>query len=94
MPRALWNGYVLAESDDTIMVEGNHYFPREALRDEFFTVSDKRTTCAWKGQATYFDVTVDGVTNRNAAWTYPEPKPKAKHIKDYVAFWGGVKVLP
>lgn len=90
--QAIWNGTVLAESDDTVVVEGNHYFPREALREAHFEPSDHRTTCPWKGEAHYFHVVVDGERNENAAWTYPEPKAAASEIKDHVAFWRGVEV--
>ena len=94
MPKAVWNGQVVAESDETIMVEGSHYFPPDSVHRRYLTESDKTTTSAWKGEASYFDVEVDGQLNRNAAWTYHDPKPKAQHIKDYVAFWGGIKIVP
>jgi uncharacterized protein (DUF427 family) len=93
MPRAIWNDTVLAESDDTVVVEGNHYFPREALRTEHFEPSEKTTWCPWKGTASYFTVKADGAENPDAAWYYPEPKRKAAHIKDRVAFWRGVEVV-
>lgn len=92
--QAIWNGAVLADSDDTIMIEGNYYFPRESLNDEYFTATDTHTICSWKGEASYFSVTVDGQVNADAAWTYPEPLPAADQIKGYVAFWRGVEVLP
>lgn len=92
MARATWNGVVLAESDDTIIVEGNHYFPRDSLVAEHFQESSQHTRCPWKGKASYFDVVVDGQVNRGAAWYYPKPKPAAADIKDYVAFWRGVSV--
>lgn len=92
MVRATWNGVVLAESDATIRLEGNHYFPPEALDPEYFSPSDRRSTCPWKGQARYYDVTVEGKVNRAAAWYYPEPKPAAEIIRDRVAFWHGVRV--
>jgi len=92
MVQAVWNGQVIAESDDTIMVEGNHYFPPQAVKDEFFQENTKNTTCPWKGVASYYDVVVDGDTNAGAAWYYPQPKDAAKEIKDYVAFWKGVQV--
>ena len=88
----MWNGAVLAESDDTVVVEGNHYFPVTALHREHFRPSDTHTTCAWKGIASYYDVVVDGTVNKDAAWYYPEPKDAAKQILDRVAFWKGVKV--
>ena len=90
--KASWNGATIAESDDTIVIEGNHYFPREAIRQEYFQESNTHTTCPWKGEASYFSVVVDGETNKDAAWYYPNPKPAAAEIKDHVAFWRGVKV--
>lgn len=90
--KAIWNGTVLAESDDTVVVEGNHYFPPESLHREHLRESDHHTTCPWKGEASYYTVAVDGETNENAAWTYPEPKAAAAQIKDHVAFWRGVEV--
>lgn len=90
--KAVWNGAVLAESDDTVVVEGNHYFPVTALHREHFRPSDTHTTCGWKGVASYYDVVVDGTVNKDAAWYYPEPKDAAKQILDRVAFWKGVKV--
>lgn len=90
--QALWNGKVIAESDDTVAVEGNHYFPADAIRAEYFKPSDAHTTCPWKGVASYYDIVVDGKVNRGAAWYYPEPKPSAKQIRGRVAFWCGVDV--
>jgi uncharacterized protein (DUF427 family) len=90
--KATWNGAVLAESDDTVVVENNHYFPVNALHREHFRPSDTHTTCGWKGVASYYDVVVDGTVNKDAAWYYPEPKHAAKQILDRVAFWKGVKV--
>lgn len=92
MARAVWNGAVLAESSDTVVVEGNHYFPMESVNREYFMDSDSTSRCPWKGTANYFDVEVGGEVNRGAAWTYHEPKPAATDIKDRVAFWRGVKV--
>lgn len=92
MVRATWNGAVLAESDETIIVEGNHYFPRASITPEYFVESSQHTRCPWKGMASYFDVVVDGKANAGAAWYYPDPKPAAADIKDYVAFWRGVAV--
>jgi uncharacterized protein (DUF427 family) len=92
MAKAVWNGKVLAESDETVIVEGNHYFPRESVNNEFLQESNHHTVCPWKGVASYFDVVVDGQTNRNAAWYYPEPKPAANMIKGRIAFWKGVQV--
>jgi len=90
--RAIWNGVVLAESDDTVIVEGNHYFPVESLRSEHFVASSHRSRCFWKGVAFYFDVVVDGERNANAAWYYPEPSDAAQKITGHVAFWHGVRV--
>jgi uncharacterized protein (DUF427 family) len=91
--RAIWHDVVLAESDDTVVVEGNHYFPVESLRRENFRASDHRSVCPWKGTASYYDVVVGGKVNANAAWYYPEPKEAAMQIKDRVAFWKGVEVV-
>jgi uncharacterized protein (DUF427 family) len=93
MMKAIWNGAVLAESDQTIVVEGNHYFPPDAIRSEYFKNSGTHTTCPWKGVASYHSIVVDGKTNPNAAWYYPAPKDPAKQIADYVAFWRGVQVV-
>ena len=90
--KALWNDAVLAESDDTIVIEGNHYFPPESIDRSRFSPSEKHTTCPWKGEASYYDVVVDGEVNENAAWYYPEPKDAAEEIRDYVAFWNGVEI--
>ncbi|MEX2604667.1 MAG: DUF427 domain-containing protein [Gracilimonas sp.] len=90
--KAIWNDTVVAESDDTKFIEGNHYFPEESINKEYFNPSDYKTGCPWKGTAFYFDLKVDGEKNKNAAWYYPEPKDAAKEIKNYVAFWNGVKV--
>jgi len=92
MAKAIWNGEVLAESDETVIVEGNHYFPPASVNTEFFTGSDTNSRCFWKGTANYYDVVVDGEVNRDAAWYYPTPSDAAAEIKDYVAFWRGVKV--
>ena len=94
MPKAIWNGAVLAESDRTEIVEGNHYFPPSAIRREYFRGSDTHTVCGWKGTASYYDIEVDGKRNDGAAWFYPDPKPAAANIAGYVAFWKGVKVEP
>jgi uncharacterized protein (DUF427 family) len=90
--RAIWNGKVIAESDDTVVVEGNHYFPRESVDESVLVDSSTQTTCPWKGQASYFSLEVDGDTNRDAAWYYPTPKSAAAEIRDRVAFWRGVTV--
>lgn len=92
MARAIWNGVVLAESDHTEMVEGNHYFPPDSINREYFKDSRTHTTCPWKGQASYYTVVVNGQENRDAAWYYPHPKDAAAQIKDHVAFWRGVRV--
>lgn len=92
--RAVWNGAVLAESDETIVVEGNHYFPPSSLNREHFVASHRQTSCPWKGQASYYTIEVDGQRNDAAAWTYRKPKAAAAQLRDYVAFWHGVKVLP
>jgi len=90
--RAIFNGAVIAESEDTVVVEGNHYFPPESLRREYFTESRAHTLCFWKGIAFYYTVTVDGVSSRDAAWYYPHPSPLARKMKDRVAFWRGIEV--
>jgi uncharacterized protein (DUF427 family) len=92
MPRAIWNGVVVAESPHTEVVEGNHYFPPDAIHAEYFRPSEKHTTCGWKGQASYYDIAVGDAVNRDAAWYYPAPLPAAAKIKGYVAFWKGVTV--
>ena len=92
--KAIWNGTVIAASQDTVVVEGNHYFPPDSLHREYFADSDTTTTCPWKGQASYFTITVAGQDNPDAAWVYRNPSPAAANIKDYVAFWRGVQVLP
>jgi len=90
--KALWNNQLLAESDDTVIVDGNHYFPADSLRHELFTTSDTTTTCHWKGVAHYYSIVVDGEANSDAAWYYPEPKPAAEEIRGRVAFWHGVEI--
>jgi uncharacterized protein (DUF427 family) len=92
MAKAIWEGAVLAESDATVEVEGNQYFPPQAINSEYFKPSDKHTTCPWKGLASYYHVEVNGKRNADAAWFYPEPKSAAQEIKGHVAFWKGVKV--
>jgi uncharacterized protein (DUF427 family) len=94
MAKAIWNGVVLAESDKTQLVEGNLYFPPDAIRREYFRKSDAHTVCGWKGTANYFDLVVEDKTNSQAAWYYPEPTAEAAAIKDHVAFWKGVQVIP
>lgn len=90
--KAVWNNTVVAESDDTVVVENNHYFPSESLRMEYFEPSSKTSVCGWKGTANYYSITVDGQTNIDAAWHYPEAKPGADNIRGRVAFWKGVTV--
>ncbi|GAA0468111.1 DUF427 domain-containing protein [Parasphingorhabdus litoris] len=92
MVTAKWNGAVIAESNDTVVVEGNHYFPRNAVKTDVLTNSDKTTFCPWKGTASYHTIVVDGATNADAAWYYPDPKNAAQEIKDRIAFWNGVEV--
>jgi uncharacterized protein (DUF427 family) len=90
--KAIWNGAVLAESDETIVIEGNHYFPAHSINKEYFQASDTRTICGWKGEASYFNVVANGETNSDAAWYYAAPKDAAREIENYVAFWKGVEV--
>ncbi len=90
--KATWHGTTLAESDATVVVEGNHYFPPESVKTEYFTDSPTHSTCPWKGEASYRTIEVDGETNADAAWYYPEPKEAAAEIKDHYAFWKGVEV--
>lgn len=92
MVRATWNGEVIAESDDTVVVEGNHYFPKDAVRDDVLVASDTTSVCPWKGTASYYSVVVDGEQNVDAAWFYPTPKDAAAEITGRVAFWRGVQV--
>jgi len=92
MPRATWNGAVVAESSKTVVVEGNHYFPPDAIRKEYFQPSTTHTECGWKGTASYYSLSVNGQTNPDAAWYYPTPKDAAKEIAGHVAFWKGVKI--
>lgn len=94
MPRAIWKGKVLADSDQTVMVEGNHYFPPETVNREYFAQSESHTVCPWKGVARYFNIKVDSQINYDAAWYYPKPSEAAKIIKGYIAFWRGVEVIP
>ena len=92
--KATWNGAVIARSDDTVVVDGNHYFPADALDRQYVTFSNHRTTCAWKGEAHYYSLLVNGELNPDAAWYYPDPKPEAEMVKDRVAFWKGVMIEP
>jgi uncharacterized protein (DUF427 family) len=90
--QAVWNGAVLAESDRTVIVEGNHYFPPEDVNMDLLEPSPHHSLCFWKGRASYYDAVVDGERNRTAAWYYPKPSPPARKIKDHVAFWHGVEI--
>ncbi|MET0383757.1 MAG: DUF427 domain-containing protein [Burkholderiaceae bacterium] len=90
--KAIWNGAVVADSDDIVVVEGNHYFPESSLKREYVTFSNHRTSCPWKGQAHYYTLVVDGEMNPEAVWYYPEPTEAAAEIKGRVAFWKGVEV--
>jgi uncharacterized protein (DUF427 family) len=91
--KAVWNDEVIAESNDTIVVENNHYFPKGSVKEEFLKPSDTHTHCPWKGEASYYTLHVDGKDNKDAAWFYPDPKDAAKNIENYVAFWKGVQVV-
>ncbi len=91
--KAIWNNKIIAESSKTIVIENNHYFPADSINKEFFKNSNMHSTCPWKGEASYYSIEVDGKTNKDAAWFYPNPKEKAEQIKNYVAFWKGVKVI-
>ena len=92
MAKAIWENTVIAESDRTIEVEGNQYFPADAIKPEFFKASNKHTECPWKGTASYYNLDVKGKMNADAAWFYPSPKPAAQQIQNYVAFWRGVQI--
>lgn len=92
--RAVWNGETIAQSDSTVVVEGNHYFPPQSVDPAFLRPSSTHTVCPWKGLASYYTLEVDGKSNPDAAWYYPGPKDAAREIKDHVAFWKGVRVLP
>ncbi len=91
--KAIWNQTVIAESDDTVVVENNDYFPADTVKQEFFKSSDTHSTCPWKGEASYYSVDVDGKLNKDAAWYYPQPKEDAAEIKDRVEFWKGVEIV-
>lgn len=92
MPKAIWKDKVIAESSATVLVEGNHYFPLQDVKQEYLVETDHRTQCPWKGEAHYYNLVVEGETNENAAWSYPHPKEKAVHITNHFAFWKGVSV--
>ncbi len=94
MPKAEWNGVLIAQSDDTVVVEGNHYFPPESINGDLLSPSNHTSVCGWKGTAHYHSLIVDGAVNKDAAWYYPEPKSAAANIKGRIAFWKGVKVTP
>jgi uncharacterized protein (DUF427 family) len=94
MAKAEWNGTIIAQSDDTVVVEGNHYFPAASVRPELLQPSAHTSVCGWKGTAHYHSLAVDGAINKDAAWYYPEPKSAASEIKGHIAFWKGVKVTP
>ncbi len=91
--KAIWNNKIIAESNDTVVIENNHYFPHDSINKEFFEQSDLHSVCPWKGKASYYTLEVDGKQNRDAAWFYPEASEQAKDIKNYVAFWRGVQVV-
>ena len=91
--KAIWNGEIIAESNETIVVEDNHYFPADSVKKEFLEPSDTRSDCYWKGEASYYSIKADDEINKDAAWYYPEPKEKALNIKNYVAFWKGVEII-
>lgn len=91
--KAIWKGKIIAESNETIVIENNHYFPADSLNKEYLESSETHTVCPWKGQASYYNLVVDGSVNRDAAWYYPQPKPLAKNIRNYIAFWKGVQVV-
>lgn len=90
--KAIWNKKVIAESNNTVVVENNHYFPAEAVKKDYLSSSARHSTCPWKGVASYYNLEVDGKTNQDAAWFYPDPKQAAENIKNYVAFWKGVEI--
>ncbi len=91
--KAIYNGKVIAESDETIVVEGNHYFPADSIKKEYFEESETNTVCGWKGTASYYSVVVGNEKNEDAAWYYPQAKDEAKNIENHVAFWKGVEVI-
>lgn len=90
--KVMWKNLILAESNDTVVVEGNHYFPPDSIKKQYFKKSETHTTCPWKGLASYYHIDVDGEINKDAAWYYSDPKDAAKNIKNYIAFWKGVEV--
>lgn len=92
MPKAIWKDVIIAESENTVVVEGNHYFPADSIKQEYFHKTEHKTICGWKGEASYYTIEVDNEKNENAAWFYPQTKPEAKNIEGYVAFWKGVDI--
>ena len=90
--KAIWNGQIIAESNKTVNIEGNQYFPAESVKKEFLSGSQTHTTCHWKGTASYFDVVVNGAVNKDSAWYYPKPSSLASKIRNYIAFWRGVEI--
>jgi uncharacterized protein (DUF427 family) len=92
--KAIWKNVTLAESNETIVIEGNYYFPPDSINKKYFQESSTHTTCPWKGEASYYHIAVNGEVNKDAAWYYPEPKKAAKEIRNYAAFWKGVEVVP
>ena len=92
--KAIWKGEIIAQSEETVVVEGNHYFPADSVNEALLRESETHSTCPWKGEASYYDVLVNGEVNRDAAWYYPDPKPAAAQISGHVAFWRGVEVTP
>ena len=91
--KAIWNGKVIAESNDTVVVEGNHYFPADSIHKDYFLPSDTTSVCPWKGTANYYSLQIEGQTNQDAAWYYAEPKAEAENIKGRIAFWKGVDIV-
>ncbi len=91
--KAIWNGKIIAQSNETIVIESNHYFPPQSVNNEFLKETETHSSCPWKGEASYYSISVDGKTNTDAAWYYPIPKEAAKNIKNYIAFWRGVQIV-
>jgi uncharacterized protein (DUF427 family) len=92
--KAMWNGEIIAESDDTVVIEGNHYFPRAALREDVLRPSDRHTVCPWKGRASYYSLEVGGAVSRDAVWFFPDPRPDARALRGRVAFLRGIDIVP
>jgi len=91
--KAIWNGKIIAQSEETVIVENNHYFPPESVNNDYLKSSETETTCPWKGQAAYYDIVVDDKINKDAAWYYPHPRPLVEKLANYVAFWKGVQII-